>query len=138
MSKTKFGVAVGLTAAAVYLAGLFGGYTILFLLAGYCLLFEDNAWLKKTCVKAVALSLVFSILYSVISLIPNAFSIVSDILNLITLNVRFSFINNVCNILRSAVSLAETLLFLVLSYLAVHEGTIAVPVVDKLISKYMD
>lgn len=138
MSKTKFGVSVGLMAAAVYLAGLFGGYTILFLLAGYCLLFEDNAWLKKTCVKAVALSLVFSILFSVINLIPSAFGIVSDILNLITLNVRFSFINNVCDLLRSVVSFVETLLFLGLGYLSVHEGTIAVPFVDKLISKYMD
>lgn len=138
MSKTKFGVSVGLMAAAVYLGSIFGGWTIMILLAGYCLLCEEDAWLKKTCVKAVAITVMFALLRNVVGLIPDAFNIISGLLNLLTLNVYFGFINNVCNLVNSVLSFLQTILVIILGYLALNGGTIAVPVVDKLISKYMD
>ncbi len=138
MSKTKLGVAVGLVGAAVYLGSLFGGYTVLILLAGYCLLFEENAWLKKTCVKAVVLVIMFSMLRTLLGLIPDVLYIVSDFLSLLTLNVHFSYLNNIFSFLINIVDLLKTVLFLYLGYVSVHEGTFAIPMVDKLISKYMD
>lgn len=53
--KTKLGISVGLLGTMVYFAALFGGYTPVILLAGYVLLFEENEWLKKAAIKAVAL-----------------------------------------------------------------------------------
>ncbi len=138
MSKTKFGVAVGLVGAAVYLGSLFGGYVVMILLAGYCLLFEENAWLKKTCVKAVALVIMFSMLRALLGLVPDVLYVISDFLSILTLNVRFSFINNIFSFLNSIVDLLKTVLFLYLGYVSVNEGTFAIPMIDKLISKYMD
>src|SRR5574344_1340231 len=48
MEKTKLGIPVGLLGAAMLFACYFGGYLVSFVLAGYILLFEENAWLKRT------------------------------------------------------------------------------------------
>ena len=55
MQKTKIGMTVGLLGAAIYFIGLFSGYLTVVLLIGYVLLFEENEWLRKSAVKAVAL-----------------------------------------------------------------------------------
>ena len=44
MQKTKLGISVGLLGAAIYFMGLFGGYLVAVLLAGYILMFEENEW----------------------------------------------------------------------------------------------
>lgn len=55
MQKTRMGISVGLMGAATYLCGLFGGLMVTVVIAGYILLFEENAWLKRAAVKSVAL-----------------------------------------------------------------------------------
>ena len=55
MEKTKLGISVSLMAAAVYLLGLLSGYTVTILLVGYILLKEEDMWLKKQSVGALAL-----------------------------------------------------------------------------------
>ncbi len=57
VQKTKLGISVGLLGAAIYFMGLFSGYMVAVLLAGYVLLFEENEWLKKSAVKAIAVVL---------------------------------------------------------------------------------
>lgn len=47
MSKTKLGISTTLLAALAYFAGGFSGYLLLFLVAGYVLLKEEDEWLKK-------------------------------------------------------------------------------------------
>lgn len=47
MKKTKLGISVGLLGAMLFFSCYFGGYTIAIIIAGYVLLFEENAWLKK-------------------------------------------------------------------------------------------
>ena len=51
MQKTRLGISVGLLGAAIYFMGLFSGYLLAVLLAGYVLLFEENSWLRKNAVK---------------------------------------------------------------------------------------
>ena len=58
MQKTKLGISVGLLGAAIYFTSLFSGYLVPVILTGYVLLFEENDWLRKNAVKAVALSVV--------------------------------------------------------------------------------
>ena len=41
MQKTKLGITIGMLSALVYFVALVGGYTPLFLLVGYILLFEE-------------------------------------------------------------------------------------------------
>ena len=51
---------MGMLGAAIYLTGLFSGYLVAVLIAGYVLLFEENGWLKRSAVKAVSLMVFFS------------------------------------------------------------------------------
>lgn len=62
MQKTRLGISVGLLGAAIYFMGLFSGYLLAVLLAGYVLLFEENSWLRKNAVKAMSVMAVFSLL----------------------------------------------------------------------------
>lgn len=73
MQKTRLGISVGLLGAAIYFMGLFSGYLLAVLLAGYVLLFEENSWLRKNAVKAMSVMAVFSLLITVLNLVPNAF-----------------------------------------------------------------
>ena len=74
MQKTRLGISVGMLGAAIYLTGLFSGYVVAVLMAGYVLLFEENSWLRRSAVKAVSLMVFFSFITVLINLIPNAIS----------------------------------------------------------------
>ena len=60
MEKTRVGITAGAFGAAACLAGFFGGYVAVILLAGYVLLFEENAWLRRCVVKVFVIMLFFS------------------------------------------------------------------------------
>ena len=138
MQKTKLGITVGLMGAAVYFMGLFGGYIATVVLAGYILLFEENAWLKKAAVKSVAIMMAFSLISVLIHLIPNAIGFIDSICNLFNGNFHIIFISKIINILESVITIAERVLFLVLGFKAFNQGNISVPVIDKVINKHMD
>lgn len=137
MQKTRFGITVSLLGAAIYFMGLFGGYLVTALLTAYVLLFEENEWLKKSAVKAVALMVVFSILSVLIHLIPNIISFIDDVVGIFGGSFYINFISKLVTAVASALNLIETVLFVGLGFKALNQGNIAVPVVDKLIDKYM-
>lgn len=138
MQKTRLGISVGLLGAASYFSGLFGGYMITIILAGYVLLCEENAWLKKAAVKAVAIMMGFSLLGSLIYLIPNAIGVIDSVLNVFGGNFYLAFVSNIIDVLDKVLVLAEKLLFIILGLKAFNQGNVSVPVIDKLINKYMD
>lgn len=137
MQKTKLGITVGLMGAAVCFSGLFGGYLVTMLLAAYVLMFEENEWLKKTAVKSVALMILFSVVYTLINLIPNAIGFVDKVFAIVGGNFSIAIISNIVSVFTSAIDIIEKLLFIGLGFKALNQGTISVPVVDKLINKYM-
>lgn len=137
MQKTKLGISVGMLGAAIYLTGLFSGYLVVVLLAGYVLLFEENAWLKRNAVKAVSLMLLFSFFTVLINLIPNVMSCIGYIASMFGGSFYVGVISNLVNAVSSVIDIIQKLLFIGLGVKALNQGTIAVPVVDKLISKYM-
>lgn len=138
MQKTKLGVSVAVVGAAMYFFGFFSGYVATLILAGYVLLLEENEWLKKTAVKAVATMLVFSLLSVLIGLIPNVFDLIQDVCDLFGGDVSFLVIYRIQNLLNSALRLLETVVFLFLGLKALRQGTIKVPVVDNLVNKSME
>ena len=79
MQKTKVGISVGMIGAAVYFAGLFGGYIAVIILAGYILLCEENEWLRRSAVKAVALLMVFSFFTTAANLVPNVIGFIDKV-----------------------------------------------------------
>ena len=137
MQKTRFGITVGLLGAAIYFMGLYGGYLISALLTGYVLLFEENEWLKKSAVKAVALMVCFSLLSTLIYLLPNVISVINSIVGVFGGVFYINAISSLANAVGSALDIIEKLLFIGLGLKALTQGNIAVPVVDKLIDKYM-
>lgn len=137
MQKTRLGISVGMLGAAVYLTGLFSGYLVAILIAGYVLLFEENGWLKRSVVKAVSLMVFFSFITVLINLIPDAMNCISYIASMFGGNFHVGFITNLVSAVTSVIDIIEKVFFLALGVKALNQGTIAVPVVDKLISKYM-
>lgn len=137
MQKTKLGISVGLMGAAVYFTSLFSGYLVPVLLTGYVLLFEENEWLKKSAVKAVALMAFFSLLTVGINLIPNLMSFINSIVSMFGGNFYIGFLDNLIDAIVTAISIIEKLLFIGLGLTALNQGNISVPVVDNLINKYM-
>ena len=84
--KTKLGVSVGLAAAGVYVLAVLGNYTAILLAVGYIFLMEEDAWLKKSALKALATMLCFSFLLSLLGLVPDVFKWVGTALSVINVN----------------------------------------------------
>lgn len=137
MQKTKLGISAGMLAAVIYLTALFSGYWVAIFLAGYVLLFEENQWLKISAIKAVGILLFFSFLSTVIHLIPDALDVVSYFGNMFGTVLSFGPVNPFIYAVLGIVDIVEKILFLVLGVKAFEQRTIAFPVVDKLISKYV-
>ena len=117
--------------------GLFSGYMVAVLLVGYVLLFEANEWLRKSAVKTIAVMVVFSFLTTVINLIPNVISVINYIVSMFGGNFHIAFLSNLVNAVVATINIIQKLLLLGLGVKALNQGTIAVPVVESLINKYM-
>lgn len=137
MQKTKLGITVGLFGAAIYFTGLFGGFLVAIVLAGYSLMFEENEWLKKNVVKAIALMVFFAMLSAVVNLIPDTISFINYVAGIFGGYVNVGILSSIASAIESAIGIIEKILFIVLGIKALNQGTVAVPVVDKLIGKYM-
>lgn len=137
MQKTRFGLSVGLMGAAIYLMGFYGGYLVTVLLAGYVLLFEGNEWLRRSAVKAVVLMVCFSIASTLIYLIPNVINVLDGFVGIFGGSIYINAISSFASAVGSALDIIEKVLFIGLGLKALTQGNIAVPVVDKLINKYM-
>ena len=135
MQKTKLGVSVALMGAALYFLGLFSGYVALIILAGYVLLMEENVWLKKTAVKSVALLMLFSLILSVLGLIPSLVNFIDDTVNIFGGSFYISFLTNIISMLRSGINLIQTAAFLILCLKALSQGPIRIPMIDNMVDK---
>lgn len=133
--KTKLGISAGLMGAAIYFTFLFGGYTPLLILAAYVFFKEDNAWLKKSVVKALALGICFSLITTAINLIPDAIGLLDSLTNLINKSFSISIISKLVRLLLSAVSFIRTILFLLLGLQALKMQDFPVGPVDKMVDE---
>ena len=138
MQKTKLGITVGALGAITFFAGFFGGYLAAIVLAGYALLFEENAWLKRSVVKAVVLMVFFSVTVAIINVIPDLLEFVGNIASVFNGNFSIIKVNQIVNVLVSGLNLVEKVLFLGLGGKALSQGTIVIPFIDKKVSKYID
>ena len=138
MQKTKLGITVGALGAITFFAGFFGGYLAAIVLAGYALLFEENAWLKRSVVKSVVLMVFFSLTVAIINVIPDLLEFVGNIASVFNGNFSIIKVNQIVNVLVSGLNLVEKVLFLGLGVKALSQGTIVIPFIDKKVSKYID
>lgn len=138
MQKTKTGLSVGLMAAIVYFTGLFSnGLLVAVILAGYILLFEENVWLKKSAVKAVMVIILFTTLAVVINLIPDLISMISNIVAAFEGSFTIRPLAYIISAITIVINIIEKILLIVLGAKALKQSTIPVPIVNKMIEKYM-
>lgn len=138
MKKTKLGITVGALGAITYLAGFFSGYLVAIILAGYVLLFEENAWLKRSVVKAIVLMTFFSMLVAALNLIPDMIGFIASIATVFNGHFVIAKVNQIITMLISGINVVEKVLFLGLGFKALSQGTIVIPFIDTKVSKYMD
>ncbi len=139
MKKTKLGISVNLLAALVFFLTFFGGITPTLLLTGYILLKEEDAWLKKTAVKATLITLVFTILTSA------TFGLVSDVTIIIDyfhhVAEKYAPSNAVLDYLPTALSrildLIEKIVMLALGFLALAHISPRIPLLDNFLDKHL-
>lgn len=138
MQKTRLGITVGALGAITFFTGIFSGYMVAVILAGYVLLFEENAWLRRSVVKAVVLMAFFSVLVAILNLIPDAISFIGNIASVFNGRFALAKVSQIITVLTSGINIVEKVLFLGLGIKALSQGTIVIPFIDSLVSKYMD
>lgn len=135
MEKTKLGISVPMLGMIACLATLFGGYTVTVLVVGYCLLIETDSWLRRTAVKALAVSLLAGLLCSVLDLVPSLLSWISEFLRLFGGHFDYGFASNLFNILTGAIMIAKSVILLAMGFLALSKNSFKIPVIDGIINK---
>ena len=138
MKKTHLGISVGLMGAIMCFVCLFGGYIPALLIAGFVLATEDDEWLKKTCVKALALMISFSVMITVLNLLPDLLAWLDTIVAVFGGNFQYGIVNNIIGVFTGLLSLARTCIFLILGAQALNNGTLAIPGLDKMIDKHFN
>lgn len=137
MQKTRLGISIELLSAAIYFMGIFGGYLTVIVLVLYTLLFEQSAWLKRSAVKAILLMACFSLTVTCINLLPNSINFIDAIVSVFGGVFSIGILNKIVAILNSGIDITEKIIFIALGFRALKQETVVIPMIDRLISKYM-
>lgn len=135
MQKSKLGISVGFIGAAMYLLSLIAGYTPTLLVVGYVLLAEEDAWLKRTAVKAMVVTFLFSLAYMVLGLVPDVMGTISSFLNIFGGSFYLAFISNVISFFNNVLGLLEIVALSLLALKALGQDTIPLGPIDDFINK---
>ena len=126
-------------AAIVYFSTAVFGYLALLLVGGYILFVEKTEWLKKCVIKAVVLMLFYSLISTVIGIIPQFLSFgggEEDLFSSYYLYLTGTY--QIVAVILVILNLMRIGLFLALGGKALQEKTITIPIVDRFINEYMD
>ena len=139
MEKTKLGISQGMLGAIVYFSAALLGYISLFIIGGYILMVEKTEWLKKCVIKAVVLMLLYSLISTVIGIVPQVLSFGSSEESLFgSYHLYLTGAYSIVAVILVVLNLMRIGLFIVLGVKALNEKTIRIPVVDRMIDAYMD
>ena len=145
MSKTKLGISVGMLAAITYFCGLFAGLLTTVVVAGYILIAEEDMWLRKVAVRAVALLIVFQLVYFVIGIIPDVFGLIDSVITVFDSETAYDFsssdfiraVENALSVISSVIGFVQGLLFAFLGITAFVQKNVKLPVIDDIIDREM-
>lgn len=139
MDKTKLGISQGMLGAAVYFSAALLGYISLFIIGGYILLVEKTEWLKKCVVKAVVLMLIYSLISTLIGIVPQIFSFGSSDESLFgSYYLYLTGAYSIAAVILVLLNLVRIGLFIALGVKALNEKTIRIPIVNHFIDVYID
>ena len=136
MVKTKLGVSVGLLAAGVYFIGLIAT-TPLLLAAGYVIIAEEDAWLRKSVVRTIIIVVSFAVLSTFLGLLDNSTTLVTNIVQLFRLTVSMADVDRVIRILQMILNIAERVILLTMGFVALRQGAVRLAPIDSLMDNHM-
>ena len=136
IEKTKLGISVSLFGAVLYFLGLFSILPVI-LFAGYALLCEQNAWLRKTAVKAVGIVIFFTVLSAILGLVSDAQNVLQNIIAIFSLSINLNVLHQIMSICQTVLSFMQSLLLIMLGFRALIRVDINFGFVDNVISKHM-
>lgn len=139
MNKTRFGLSANALAALIFTAGLMG-ITPVVLLVGAVLLVEDNEWLKRMSVKALAFILVANVVSVVLMLLPDLLQWIVDIIRIFDATTDVDTIlkiNRVFAWVDSALDIVVKVLLIVYAYQAYLGKYAKVLFVENMVNKNM-
>jgi len=134
MEKTRLGITISLLGGALYFIGLMG-ITPLIIAAGYVLVMEENQWLKRVAVKAVAVVLFFTILSNLVGLVGDSSSFLNNLVQLFNGSINLATVNRLVSMARIVISFISTLCLLMLGFRAMKMGDVRVGAVDRAVDK---
>jgi len=136
MSKSKLGVSAAILGASLYFIGLSGLFSVI-LVAGYVLLCEEDSWLRKNAVRAIAIVLFFTVLSSVLNLLPNAIDLINQVLALFKADrIDLGDLDRIISILRSVLSIGQTIILILSGFAALNNKSHKFGPVDKIVDKH--
>ncbi len=135
--KTKLGISVSFMSALLYFGGLFGGYVVLALMAGYVLLKEEDIFLKRVAVKSVVICVGCSVLSGIIGLLPNLYSIISTLLDVFGADIPGTALVSLSNFLQYLVTFAKSVVLLYLGGAALLNKYAVKNPLDPLVDKLL-
>lgn len=134
MEKTRLGITISLLGAGLYFIGLMG-MTPLIIAAGYVLLIEENQWLRRVAVKAIAVVLFFTILNNAVGLLSESSSFLSTLVALFNGSINLLTVNRIISLARIVISFLSTLTLLLLGFKALRMRDMGVGPVDTVVDK---
>ena len=139
MEKTKLGISVGMLGAVVYFSAALFGYLALLVVGGYILFVEKKEWLKKCVIKAVVLMLLYSLITTVIGLIPQLISLSGGEETLFgSYYLYLAGAYQIVSVVLVVLNFVRIGFFIALGIKALSEKTINIPLIDNFINAYMD
>lgn len=138
MEKTKLGISVCLLGALVFLSGYLG-LTAVALVAGYVLLREENAKLRKYAAYVIALLVGFTLISMCIGAVSNVFSILnfrSWVYEVDVVGTIYSVITSILSTLSTILALAEKVVFGLFAVCAFLDKEVKIAPLDKFLEKH--
>lgn len=135
--KTKLGISFGLAGAALFFLYVFGSTLILVGLALYVLTQEENPWLKHCALKAVALACFFTMIQTLVGLIPSGFSLLNNTLGFLSMStIDTGKMYSLTQFCINLVDFVQKILFILMGFKALNLQTIAIAPIDNLLAKH--
>ena len=121
MNKTKFGISANAYAALAFAVGLLGIIPTL-ILTGAVLILEDNQWLKRMCVKAVAFIAIMNIFGVILMLLPDFLNIVEKLLLVVEVDKNvidvFTKVDLIFAVFRNVLTIFTNVMLIFYAYMA--------------------
>ncbi len=131
MEKSKLGISVGLLAAGMYFLGMVSVLAVV-VVAGYVLLKEDDAWLKRSAVKAAVLAIAFALLGLIAPLLSGVIS------SFVTLSSSYTtWPLGLSTLFNTVINLTQFLIMGLLGLRSLRQTEVKINKIDDLIDRHV-